>query len=109
MGRAGYHTIMTGKDDLTKGSQLGWNKDMYMPDGRYHMAEMGISDGIRQSGKEDVVNKYPQPHEPYGFYLSNQTVLLENGTSVSAWEAHYACFTDGKLCQSTSFSDELYE
>jgi hypothetical protein len=38
--------------------------------------------GIRYSGKDDVIDKYPQPHEPYGYMLRNNTVTLENGTLV---------------------------
>ena len=107
---AGYHTMMTGKDDLTKDSQLGSNIGKYLPDGHYGMSEIGITDGIRYSGKADVIDKYPDAHEAYGFYLANQTVLLENGTSISGWEAHHACFKgDFALCDSSSYPDKLYE
>ena len=82
---------MTGKDDLTKATQLGSTIGAYLPDGAYHMKEMGINDGIRHSGKADVIDKWPDPHEAYGYYLRNNTVMLENGTSITAWDAHYAC------------------
>ena len=58
---AGYHVMTTGKDDLTKASQLG-SKTGYPGcpacrpgDGRYHLDEPGFSDALRYSGKMDVV------------------------------------------------------
>eukprot|EP00045_Choanoeca_perplexa_P018446 m.292136 g.292136 ORF g.292136 m.292136 type:complete len:518 (-) comp17823_c0_seq1:5057-6610(-) len=99
----GYHVMVTGKDDLTKATQPG-------PDGRINFDALGFSDGIRYSGKEDVVDKYPQPHELYGYMLRNNTVALENGTLVSAWTSHYSCMHgDASLCDATSFPDTLYE
>jgi len=103
--------MMTGKDDLTKDSQLGskMKPSRYLPDGRYGMAEIGITDGIRYSGKADVIDQLTA-HEAYGFFLSNQTVSLENGTALSGWEAHRACFHGNfALCDATSYPDELYE
>eukprot|EP00936_MAST-01D_sp_MAST-1D-sp1_P001403 g1403.t1 len=102
--------MMTGKDDLTKATQLGSTIGQYLPNGRYHMAELGIADGIRHSGKADVIDKYPLPHEAYGFFLNNHSTRLENGTRISAWQAHYACFHgDMNLCDSTSYPDQFYE
>jgi len=106
---AGYHTMMTGKDDLTKFTQLGSRIGKYLPHGAYHMAEMGISDGIRHSGKGDVVDTYPVPHEAYGYFLNNQTVTLESGKNITAWEAHNSCMKDMKECDSASFPDHVYE
>ena len=67
----GYHTMTTGKDDLTKHSQLG-SKTGYPGcpecrdgDGLYRQAELGFSDALRYSGKMDVVQK-AVPHEMYG-------------------------------------------
>jgi len=101
---AGYHTITTGKDDLTKATQPG-------DDGTFHQAALGFSDGLRASGKLDVVNKWPTPHEPYGHYLANQSVVYKPGTNISAWKAHGACMNKGdhKYCDATSFSAEMYE
>ena len=107
---AGYHTMMTGKDDLTKATQLGSTIGKYRPYGAYNMEALGIVDGIRYSGKADVIDKFPMPHEPYGYYLRNHTVHLENSTAISAWEAHHACFKgDFRLCDSTSYPDSMYE
>lgn len=107
---AGYYTMMTGKDDLNKATQLGYKVGKYLPNGAYHMKQMGISGGIRHSGKEDVIDIYPIAHEAYGFFLQNHTVSLENGTAISAWAAHYACFNqDRSLCDVSSYPDELYE
>lgn len=113
---AGYHTMTTGKDDLTKKSQLG-SKTGYPGcpecrpgDGRYHMKELGWVDALRYSGKMDVVST-KTPHEMYGFYLQNHTVHLANGADVTGWEAHRACM--GKAtpadCINTTFTPELYE
>jgi len=107
--KAGYHTMMTGKDDLTKATQIGASIGEYLPYGAFHMSELGISDGIRHCGKMDVVNTYPEPHDYYGYYLRNRTVQLENGTTISAWDAHASCFKHGDLCQTTTFTDDLYE
>jgi hypothetical protein len=95
------------QDDLTKDSQPG-------PDGMLHMTALGFSDGLRSSGKEDVISTYPKPHEPYGYYLANYSVPLENGTIVSAWDAHYACMKSSEskpqeLCERTTFPDVHYE
>lgn len=108
--KAGYYTMMTGKDDLNKATQLGYKLGKYLPNGAYHMKEMGISGGIRHSGKEDVIDVYPTAHEAYGFFLQNHTVTLENGTALSGWTAHYACFSqDRTLCDASSYPDDLYE
>ena len=78
------------------------------------MGALGFSDRLRSSGKDDVINTYPLPHEPYGFYLANESVPLENGTIISAWDAHYACMKSGEghrraLCERTSYPDVHYE
>lgn len=54
---AGYHTMTTGKDDLTKKSQLGYHlgHDTRNTSNTFHQHELGFSDAIRYSGKEDVV------------------------------------------------------
>lgn len=64
----GYHTMSTGKDDLTKATQLG-SKVNYRGcpscvagDGLYHSEALGFSDSLRYSGKMDVVDQQ-QPHE----------------------------------------------
>ena len=67
--------MTTGKDDLTKKSQLGSNNgypgcpECKPGDGQYHLRELGFSDALRYSGKMDVVDK-PEPHEMYGMHLS---------------------------------------
>jgi len=75
------------------------------------MAEIGISDGIRHSGKADVIDTYPVPHEAYGYFLNNQTVKLESGKNITAWDAHHACMKGSPAghCDSTSFPDDVYE
>lgn len=99
--QAGYWTMTTGKDDLTKKHQPGG-------DGEFHRKELGWSDALRASGKMDVVSG-KNPHEPYGFYLNNQTVDTEKGKKMSGWEAHYDCMKKKGPCDSSSFPDELYE
>eukprot|EP00730_Choanoeca_flexa_P002915 TRINITY_DN11228_c0_g1_i11.p1 TRINITY_DN11228_c0_g1~~TRINITY_DN11228_c0_g1_i11.p1 ORF type:complete len:471 (+),score=73.33 TRINITY_DN11228_c0_g1_i11:2-1414(+) len=101
--QGGYHVMVTGKDDLTKASQPG-------ADGCRNFDELGFSDGIRYSGKMDVIDQWPYPHEPYGYMLRNHTVALENGTLVSAWDAHHGCMKNIlEVCDATSFPDTLYE
>ena len=75
------HVMTTGKDDLTKASQLGSKlsppypgcSDCVPGDGKWHLDELGFSDALRYSGKEDVVDK-PVPHEMYGLFLLNHSV-----------------------------------
>lgn len=117
---AGYHTMTTGKDDLTKASQLGSKLNPKYPgcptcvdgDGQYHLKELGFSDALRYSGKMDVVDR-PQPHEMYGFYLRNHTVALKaaGGKHITGWEAHRACMGKAKAseCVNSTFTPELYE
>lgn len=116
MREQGYHVMTTGKDDLTKASQLG-SKTGYPGcpqckpgDGQYHLKELGFSDALRYSGKIDVVNK-AMPHEMYGFYLLNHTVELANGKEITGWEAHRACMGRGSVdeCINSTFTPELYE
>jgi len=114
---AGYHTITVGKDDLTKSTQLGY-KIHYKGcskcrdgDGLYHQAELGFSDGLRYSGKEDVVQK-PYPHEMYGYFLQNQTVKTECGKVTNAWQAHRDCFGKkemGPMCDELTYNSTFYE
>lgn len=98
----GYHTMTTGKDDLTKQSQPG-------PDGMFHQEALGFSDGLRCSGKMDVMTG--GPHEPYGIMLNSTTVSLPNGQPISAWTAHTACLKqkNKQYCTNTSYPDHLYE
>eukprot|EP01063_Lacrimia_lanifica_P004438 TRINITY_DN1248_c0_g1_i1.p1 TRINITY_DN1248_c0_g1~~TRINITY_DN1248_c0_g1_i1.p1 ORF type:complete len:508 (+),score=206.28 TRINITY_DN1248_c0_g1_i1:67-1590(+) len=110
--QGGYHTMTTGKDDLTKATRMGTTvhykgcpqcKD---GDGLFHQEELGFSDGMRHSGKMDVVYT-PEPAEMYGYYLRNQT--LPHG--ITAWDSHRACFGKGdkSLCRNDTFYGELYE
>jgi hypothetical protein len=54
---------------------------------------------------------FPKPHEPYGVFLNDTMVALEDGTPVSAWLAHAACMGKGNksLCDRTSFPGSTYE
>jgi arylsulfatase A-like enzyme len=120
---AGYWTMTTGKDDLTKGSQLGSNlKPPYKGcdycldgDGLFHQKELGWSDGRRFAGKSGVFKHWPKPYCMYGYHLSNQTVHTENGTALSGWEAHAACVKqsndqkEAPRCDSRSYPQVLYE
>ena len=110
---AGYHTMTTGKDDLTKKTQLGYSEghDTRNASATYHQRELGFSDAIRFCGKQDVVQMYPAPHEPYGYMLNATSVALENGTRVNAFAAHHDCIAGkrGALCDASSYPAELYE
>merc|ERR1712151_1063503 len=86
--------MLTGKDDLTKGTQIGALIGRFKPSGGYRSTEIGVSDGIRTAGKDSVISTYSLPHDPYGFFLNNQTVKPEEGgENVSAFDAHAACFS----------------
>ena len=110
---AGYHTMSTGKDDLTKATQLGYKlgKDTRNGSDTYHARMLGFSDSVRFSGKDDVVSTFPTPHEPYGYMLNASVVKLANGTSIDAYAAHRACLTgkDAALCEASTYPHELYE
>lgn len=95
---------VTGKDDLTKKSQPGI-------DGDFHRVELGFSDGLRASGKMDVVSSFPQPHEPYGVFLNATVVPLSSGVNTTAWLAHAACMGKGDkaLCETGTFPGSTYE
>eukprot|EP00462_Mataza_sp_D1_P005747 CAMPEP_0175120952 /NCGR_PEP_ID=MMETSP0087-20121206/900_1 /TAXON_ID=136419 /ORGANISM="Unknown Unknown, Strain D1" /LENGTH=407 /DNA_ID=CAMNT_0016402443 /DNA_START=327 /DNA_END=1550 /DNA_ORIENTATION=- len=110
--------MTTGKDDLTKHSQLGYNigypgcPDCVDGDGRYRQYELGFSDGLRYSGKDDVVQKN-SPHEMYGFFLRNQSVTTEEGKKINGWTAHKACMgKKGSVpanCDKLTYNDKMYE
>ena len=117
---SGYHVMTTGKDDLTKKSQLG-SRTGYpgcptclAGDGRYRQQELGFSDALRYSGKEDVVD-LSSPHEMYGYYLRNHTVKFSRSnkttSNITGWEAHKACLQKGPIaeCMNSTFTKELYE
>ena len=113
---AGYHTMTTGKDDLTKATQLGYKlgHDTRNASDTYHAAALGFSDSIRFSGKMDVLSSYPRPHEAYGYHLNESVVHLADGTAVNAFRAHRACLGGAKaaeaaLCERSSFLAALYE
>ena len=88
------HVMTTGKDDLTKATQLGSKMGGTPPvttnpadwpypgcpqckpgDGQWHLKELGFSDALRYSGKMDVVDK-PDPHEMYGFCKRRPTCVF---------------------------------
>jgi arylsulfatase A-like enzyme len=77
----GYHTMITGRDDLDKSS--GGPGD----DGTKHTAQLGFSDAIRCDGSTDVT-RGGSPHEPFGEWLvsqpvANKTVALKyNSTNL---------------------------
>jgi len=108
--------MTTGKDDLTKASQLGSKTgypgcpECHDGDGLYRQAELGFSDALRYSGKMDVVQQ-AVPHEMYGFFLRNHTVKSEHGEATDAWEGHRACMGKGdkSLCDKLTFESEYYE
>eukprot|EP00041_Stephanoeca_diplocostata_P033803 m.1125554 g.1125554 ORF g.1125554 m.1125554 type:complete len:552 (+) comp24409_c0_seq3:305-1960(+) len=64
---AGYHTMVTGRDDLDKSSGgPGEN-------GSKHANALGFSDQIRCDGSTDVT-RGGVPHEPFGNWLASQSV-----------------------------------
>ena len=74
----GYHTMISGKDDLTKATGPG-------PLGSFNAAALGFIDYERCDGKGDVVNR-GVPTEPYGITCALHNTTLPNGTSVTLWD-----------------------
>ncbi len=64
---AGYHTMITGRDDLDKSSGGPG------VDGMKHTDKLGFSDSVRCDGSTDVTRD-GVPHEPYGMWLKSQPV-----------------------------------
>jgi len=105
---AGYWTMTTEKDDLTKASQLGTRNHEGDWRGLYHQQELGFSDGLRSAGKMDVVDT-KEPHDLYGHFLKENVVIV-NGTKMNAWDTHYTCMKHLDQCnRSGMFPDVYYE
>ena len=90
--RAGYHTMTTGKDDLTKATGPNIN-------GTYHATELGFVDFLRVKGKDDVLGVLPS--DPYGeFLLEHNTTNPASGKRVSLWDVYNTL--DNKCCADVS-------
>ena len=111
--RAGYHTMSAGKDDLTKATHLGYTigKESRNASNTYLAHALGFSDSRRFEGKGGVICTWPKPHEPFGYYLNDQTVRLANGSEINAFVAHRTCVVrnDPDICQTSTFPQKLYE
>jgi hypothetical protein len=79
---AGYHVMITGKDDLTKHSG-------YARDGSHRAIELGFSAWQGRTGGKDGTMRAKSG--PYPDFLNNRTVLLSNGSTVNALAAHDEC------------------
>ena len=97
---AGYHTMVAGKDDLTKKSRLGsvLGRRNFNAKRTYNAEDLGFSDSRRCLGKRDVFHAFPKPGDPYGHWLSSRTINGHNAFDVNA-----ACLnfpgSDPKLCK----------
>lgn len=111
--RAGYHTMSTGKDDLTKATHLGYTLgyDTHNASNTYLAHALGFSDSIRFEGKGGVIETYPKPHEPFGYFLNNHSLRLQNGSEINAFVAHRTCLVrhDPAICEPSTFPQHLYE
>jgi arylsulfatase A-like enzyme len=87
---AGYHTMTTGKDDLTKLSGISL-------DGSLNAKELGFSDWIRTTDKDREVH-YKSATTPYSSALANVTVTRA-GKDITALAAEYRCFNEGDCCE----------
>jgi hypothetical protein len=86
--QAGYHTMTTGKDDLTKATGPNIN-------GTFHAAELGFVDFLRVKGKDDV--KGASPSDPYGEYLLEHTTTdPASGKNVTLWDVYNS--VDNSCC-----------
>ena len=113
---AGYHTMSAGKDDLTKATHLGYllGKDTRNASDTYLAHALGFSDSRRFEGKGGVLCTWPKPHEPFGYFLNDQTVRLSNGSEINAFVAHRTCVVRHnrefqEICQSSTYPQKLYE
>lgn len=113
---AGYHTMTAGKDDLTKFTRLGWRlgKSTHDAAKTYLAKELGFTDSRRFLGKIEVLSKYPEPTDPFGWYLHSRSVTLSNGKAVNAFTVHAACLgwkdVDPALCEDASATpQQLYQ
>ena len=97
---AGYHTMVAGKDDLTKKTRLGstLGRHNFNAKSTYNADHLGFSDSRRCLGKRDVFHAFPKPGDPFGHFLSTRTVNGHNAFDVNA-----ACLnfpgSDPKLCK----------
>lgn len=89
--QGGYHTMTTGKDDLSKATGINL-------DGSFHAADLGFSDWIRTTDKDREV-KFTTATSPYSSALANVTVTARTGDNVSALTAEYRCLNKGKCCE----------
>ena len=108
---AGYHTMVAGKDDLTKKSRLGamLGRRNFNARRTYNAEDLGFSDSRRCLGKRDVFHAFPKPGDPYGHFLSRRTIDGHNAFDVNA-----ACLnfpgSDPKLCKSrNSHPQAMYQ
>ena len=111
--RAGYHTMSTGKDDLTKATHLGYEigHDTRNGSNTYLAQELGFTESFRFEGKGGVLCTWPKPHEPFGYFLQNQTLRLPDGKGVNAFVAHRDSVVrhNPKICQTSTYPQHLYE
>ena len=95
-------------------------------DGAYRQWDLGFSAGHRTVGKDDFcgsINKHLGAHDPYAFWLQNQTARRRDGTTLSGFDALCACYNLAKWggqgkdknhrqqqrdCDAASFAQELY-
>jgi len=125
---AGYHTMTTGKDDLTKTTQLGMKvnftgcPDCELGDGRYHQAELGFSDGFRSVDKEIIFDHWPIAYDTFGAFLNETYSVLPNGTVMSNFGILYVCYNatssgawrnmtalDTEVCNDKTYTDAIQE
>jgi len=126
---AGYHTMTTGKDDLTKGTQLGMSvnftgcPDCVIGDGRYHQAELGFSDGFRSVDKFALFKYWPIAYETLGAHLNATYSILPNGSDMNNFGILHDCYNatsqlensqfmtalDTEVCNDQTYTDAIQE
>jgi len=94
---AGYHTMTTGKDDLSKTSVFGMLTHASCPScfwgqGQYHQAELGFSDSFRTGDKEQIFSYWPDPFESLGSLLHNSSSVLPNGSEMNNFDILHDCY-----------------
>ena len=90
--RAGYHTMSTGKDDLTKATHLGYEIGHTRNGSNTYLAqELGFTESFRFEGKGSPHVRGPSHTNLFGYFLQNQTLRLPDGKGVNAFAAHRDC------------------
>ena len=109
--KAGYHTMSSGKDDLTKEKQ---DRDAIIKKSKANMKSLGFADFERTLGKRNTIGTPPRPRDTYGLYLKSRNDISVNGHRMNGFEALQKSYNN-KVGSKTSHAyrsflpDDIYE